>query len=139
MISSNAQIARLDHDEVHSFPTHFGRTVRCRVRIVETRWHVVVVTSDMSEDIESSITLHTEEIASAIGDMFELADNDRLIWIEHIPSRPGWHSKKDLYDLVHFDRDRGTLQSPFWTPLEAEELTLLTEGMISEMNGDSRI
>lgn len=118
------------HDGEHRCPTYSGRTIGCRIRILRTRWNTIVIATDKSDSIYSSITLHTEELAAAICDSFGIS-TDRLIWIEHIPTRLDLGRPDDLYDLVHFEERNGVIERPFWTPLTAEEVAVLTDGHIA--------
>ena len=127
------QSARLIHDGQHRCPTYGGRTIGCRIRIIENRWNTIVVATDLSDSIYSSITLHTEELATTICDSFNI-DRSRLIWIEHIPTRLDLGRKEDLYDLVHFTCDEGGFFShPHWAPLDGEEMEVLTGGVLDDI------
>ncbi len=133
MISQTIDQARIVHDGQHCCPTYGGRTIECRIRIVENRWNTIVIATDLSNSIYSSITLHTEELATTICDSLRI-NQETMLWIEHIPARPELGRSEDLYDLVHFQKDEQTLYSPHWTPLTEEEVDLLTEGLLATQN-----
>ena len=121
---------RLTHDGIHRCPTYSGRTIQCRIRIIESRWNTIVLATDLGDSIYSSITLHTEELATTICDSFNI-DRSRLLWIEHIPARHDLARKENLYDLVHFSCDKdGIFSHPQWAPLSEEEVLLLTDNLL---------
>ena len=121
---------QLVHDGIHRCPTYGGRTIECRIRIIESRWNTIILATDLGSSIYSSITLHTEELATTICDSFNI-DRSRLLWIEHIPARLDLARKENLYDLVHFDCDEtGIFSHPQWLPLSQEEVVLLTNGLL---------
>ena len=127
------QSGRIIHDGTHRCPTYGGRTIRCRIRIIETRWNTIVVATDLNHSLCSSITLHTEEIATTICKLFTI-DRSRLVWIEHLPPRSDLAREEDLYDLVHFRHDEeGFFFHPYWSPLTGEEIEVLTDGLLHEL------
>ncbi len=103
--------------------------IACRVQIIENRWNTVVIATDLSDCEYSSITLHTEELATSLCDSFGI-DHRRLLWIEHIPKDHRLGRNDDLYDLVHFDEQGATLSRPIWTPLTPEEVAVLSGQVI---------
>ncbi len=113
-------------------PTFAGKTIEYRLKVVEGRWNTIVVATDLSDDIYSSITLHTDELATHVCDTFGI-DRARLLWIEHIPSSQVLGRNEDLWDLVHFDEQGGMLTRPVWTPLSSEEVELLTGGSLDDV------
>ena len=122
---------RLVHDRYHRCPTYGGRTIRCRIRVVENHWNTIVFATDLGDSMYSSITLHTEELATTVCDVYVI-DRSHLLWIEHIPARHYLARKEDLYDLVHFNCDEaGIFSYPQWFPLTEEEVTLLTDGLLN--------
>lgn len=129
MIFRIANDTNLVHDGYHRCPTYAGRTINCRIRIIEHRLNTVVIATDHSNTIQSSITLHTEELATAVCHKFDL-DFSRLLWIEHIPARPDLGRDEDLFDLVHFEKNGNTISRPFWTPLTPDEIEILTDGLL---------
>ncbi|MGE3801655.1 MAG: hypothetical protein AB7H80_11595 [Candidatus Kapaibacterium sp.] len=133
MISYIERQAHIIHDGNHRCPTYGGRTIECRIRIIENRWNTIVVATDLSDSIYSSITLHTEELATTICESFNI-DRSRLIWIEHIPTKLEFGRREDLYDLVHFTCDSiGNFSHPHWSPLDKEEIEVLTDGLLNEV------
>ncbi|MCA9388011.1 MAG: hypothetical protein KDD67_04040 [Ignavibacteriae bacterium] len=134
MISYIEQQAHIIHDGNHRCPTYGGRTIECRIRIIENRWNTIVVATDHSDSIYSSITLHTEELATTICDSFNI-DRSRLIWIEHIPPRLEFGRREDMYDLVHFSCDSTNVFShPHWSPLDEEEIEVLTDRLLRTLS-----
>lgn len=129
MISRTYDQAQIIHDGPYRCPTYGGRTIACHLRIVESRWNSIVIATDVSDSIYSSITLHTEELAATVCDAFDL-NLDRLLWIEHIPARPDLGREEDLYDLVHFDKGWIGICRPYWIPLTVDEVDILTDGLI---------
>lgn len=129
MISRIEDQTHVIHDGYHRCPTYGGRTIGCRIRIIENRWNTIVIATDHSDSIYSSITLHTEELATTICDTFNL-DSERILWIEHIPAQADLGREEDLYDLVHFEKNGGLISRPYWTPLTPEEVQILTNGLL---------
>ena len=129
MISQISDTARILCDTRHSCPTYGGKSVECRIRIIENKWNTVVIATDLSDSLYTSITLHTEDLATSVSEEYGI-DQTKMLWIEHIPERAELGRNEDLYDLVHFKRDMQILHSPRWTPLSEEEITVLTEGAV---------
>lgn len=115
----------LRYDGQRRYVSCGGHEIDCRVRIFQGPHDRVVLLSDLNDSIYSSITLHTEEIAEAVTEEFGL-DRRRTLWIEHIPQDRRLGRDRDLYDLVDFT-DRSTPYAhPIWTPLDRDEVALLT-------------
>lgn len=121
----------LRYDGEQRCPTYGGRTIDCRLKIVEGRWNTIVLATDLSDDIYSSITFHTDELATTVCATFGI-DRSSLLWIEHIPANAILGRNEDLWDLVHFDEQGGILTRPIWTPLSVDEVELLTEGILGD-------
>ena len=124
MIRSRGVAEGLRYDGEGEMESCGGRTVEYRVRIYTGPRDTVVLLSDRSDSIYSSITLHTEELAEAIACEFGL-DRRQTRWIEHIPQDRRLGRDEDLYDLVHFGEYRNRFAHPIWTPLDADEVLLL--------------
>lgn len=129
MFSQISDTTRILCDTRHQCPTYGGRSVECRIRIIENRWNTVVIATDLSDSLYTSITLHTEELATSVSEEYGI-DQTKMLWIEHIPARSDLGRNEDLYDLVHFKREMQMLHSPQWTPLSEEEITVLTDGVL---------
>ena len=121
----------LRYDGQQRCSTYAGRTIEYRLKVVEGRWNTIVLATDLSDDIYSSITLHTDELATTVCATFGI-DWSRLLWIEHIPANAALGRNEDLYDLVHFDEQGGGLTRPIWTPLSLDEVEMLTEGSLGD-------
>lgn len=132
MISHAQRETQLIHKGHHRCRTYGGRNIDCLIRIIEHRWNTVVVATDISDDIFSSITVHTDEVATAVCNDHNL-DPAHVLWIEHIPADVRFGREEDLYDLVHFTAEAGMLTKPHWTPLTEEEVYLLTGGHAATM------
>lgn len=122
----------LIHDTIESCRTFGGKRIGFRLQVVEGRWNTVVLATDLSDDVHSSITLHTDELATSICEAYGI-EPGRLLWIEHIPPNPLLGRNDDLWDLVHFEERDGSFVRPIWTPLTIEEVDTLTAGALDDV------
>ena len=130
MIRSSSIAEGLKYDGEKQLTSCGGHIIDYRVRIFSGPHDTVVLLSDRSSSIYSSITLHTEEIAEATAMEFGL-NRRKTRWIEHVPQDQHLGRDSDLFDLVHFGEYDVRFGHPIWTPLDRDEVALLTGSKIN--------
>jgi len=123
------------HDYVHYYRGYWSDGGKCRIRIYREDEHApVVICSQVPDNDNTSVTNMAEYLAAEVIEEHQLSTP--LAWIEHYPEHEG---ETGEYSLVGFStwgqKDmclggvwRYRIGSPWWSPLNAGEVEMLTVG-----------
>ena len=126
---------RKTHDYVHRYRGYWSEGGKCRIRIYrEDGQYPVVICSQLPDNYNTSVTNMAEYLAAEVIRRHDL--HAPLIWIEHYPEHEG---ESGEYSLVRFSGWepveaclggvwRYRVGSPWWSPLNAGEVEMLTVG-----------
>ena len=122
-------------DYVHRYRGYWSDGGRCRIRIYREDGHAsVVICSQLQDNENTSVTNMAEYLAAEVIKEHKLPTP--LTWIEHYPEHEGAVGE---YSLVMFSAWepveaclggvwRFRVGSPWWSPLNAGEVGMLTVG-----------
>jgi hypothetical protein len=123
------------HDYIHHYRGYWSDGGRCRIRIYREDGHApVVICSQLEDNENTSVTNMAEYLAAEV--IKDRSLPTPLTWIEHYPEHEGAVGE---YSLVMFSAWepveaclggvwRFRVGSPWWSPLNAGEVGMLTVG-----------
>jgi hypothetical protein len=126
---------RKTHDYIHYYRGYWSGGGKCRIRIYQEEGEAsVIICSQLPDNHNTSVTNMAEYLAAEVIQKHKLSS--LLSWIEHYPEHEGEIGEYSLVMFSSWELTEVCLGgvwryregSPWWSPLNAGEVEMLTMG-----------